>query len=372
MDPDLGKNPIVGDGLSFVNAGPQDACERLGAGRLMELRLAPQEIGAMDWFERITGFPEAGYAETQAALSVVGGRLRSAHSDRACEVGELEIPSLADLRQRVGAVAGKPGAQAKLSTLQGDVRRLHGQPLNRQALFQVASQFNLLEMATPELTPEHGVTLYQDDRTQGPACAIAAGAATIYRNYLVPLAGGTGQSAVRQIDCLADMGRALGGDGHSLWDMRNGYALCTQQGLAAIDARMEAMSAAELDQLRGLLRIGLQWDVEVTEASTPGQRVSQAFCSALPVAYTDVAPAKWERFATLVLEAAYEATLLAAVLNRERTGCPTVFLTSLGGGAFGNPPQWIEAAMARALQAVSGFDLDVRVVSFGGAGKAAK
>lgn len=319
----------------------------------------------MDWFERITGFQEAGYVETQAALSVVGGRLRSTQSDRACWVGELEMPSLADLRQRAGVVAGRPGAQAKLSTLQGDVRRLHGQPLNSQALFQVASQFNLLEMATPDLTPEDGVTGYQDDRTQGPACAIAAGAATIYRNYLVPLAGGIGQTRERQIDCLAGIGQALGGQGHKLWEMRNGYALCSQAGLAAIDARMAAMSADELDQLRGLLRIGLHWDVEVTEAPAPGQRVSQALCSALPVAYSDVAPKRWERFATLVLEAAYEATLLAAVLNRERTGCPTVFLTSLGGGAFGNPPQWIEAALAHALQAVGGFDLDVRVVSFG-------
>ena len=47
----------------------------------------------------------------------------------------------------------------------------------------MASQFNLLEMTAPSITPEHGVARYQLDRTQGPACAIAAGAATIYRNY---------------------------------------------------------------------------------------------------------------------------------------------------------------------------------------------
>lgn len=326
----------------------------------------------MDWFERITGFSETGYSETRAALSVVGGRLRSAHNDRACWVGELELPSLAELRERTAHLVDQSGAQPTLSALQGDVRRLHGQPLNSQALFQVASQFNLLEMAAPDLTPEDGVTRYQDDRTQGPACAISAGAATIYRNYLAPVAGGTGQTRERQIDCLADIGQALGGEAQQLWEMRNGYALCSEQGLAIIDTRMAAMSAGELDQLRGLLRIGLHWDVEVTEAPAPGQRVSQAFCSALPVAYSAVPVPKWERFATLVLEAAYEATLLAAVLNRERTGCPTVFLTSLGGGAFRNPPEWIDAAMAHAMQAVRGSELDVRVVSFGGASKAAK
>ena len=319
----------------------------------------------MDWFERITGFVEGSYGDTQAALRVVDGRLRTDQSARAFWVGELETPSLAELRQRVQGIARKPG-ELKLSTLQGDVRRLHGQPLNSQALFQVASQFNLLEMANPDLTPEDGVTRYQDDRTQGPACAIAAGAATIYRNYLVPVAGGRGQSAARQIDCLADIAQALGGAGQ-LWEMRNGYALCSQQGLKTIDARLSAMSAQELDQFRGLLRIGLHSNVEVTEAATPEQRVSQAFCSALPVAYSSVAPQHWERFATLVLEAAYEATLLAAVLNREQTGCPTVFLTNLGGGAFGNPQQWIESAMAHAFEAVRGCDVDVRRVSFGGA-----
>ena len=78
------------------------------------------------------------------------------------------------------------------------------------ALFQVASQFNLLEMTGPEVSPEDGITRYQHDRTQGPACAIAAGAATIYRNYFAPVGGGHGQTAKRQFDGLADLGEALG------------------------------------------------------------------------------------------------------------------------------------------------------------------
>lgn len=321
----------------------------------------------MDWFERITGFAEGSYDDIRAALSVVDGKLRSVHGGRACFVGELETPSLAQLRERTHGIAGRAGAEPKLSTLQGDVRRLHCQPLNSQALFQVASQFNLLEMASPDRTPEDGVTRYQDDRTRGPACAIAAGAATIYRNYLGPVGGGTGQTRERQIDCLAGIGQALGNEDGAFWDMRNGYALCSAAGLASIDKQLGAVSPAQLDQLRGLLRIGLHWDVEVTEAPAPGQRVSQAFCSALPVAYSSVPPQQWRRFATLVLEAAYEATLLAGVLNRERTGCPTVFLTSLGGGAFGNPVEWIEAARTSALrsESVRGCELDVRLVSFG-------
>jgi hypothetical protein len=55
----------------------------------------------------------------------------------------------------------------------GDVWRMHLLPENAGALFQLASQFNLLEMTGPEVTPENGVvTIYQHDHTQGPACAI--------------------------------------------------------------------------------------------------------------------------------------------------------------------------------------------------------
>lgn len=86
---------------------------------------------------------------------------------------------------------------------------MHRAPENVRALFQVASQFNLLEMVSPQVTPEDGVTRYQDDQTQGPACAIAAGAATIYRNYFVPVGGSYGQTTERQLDGLADIGVAL-------------------------------------------------------------------------------------------------------------------------------------------------------------------
>src|SRR6202790_4074637 len=86
---------------------------------------------------------------------------------------------------------------------------MHRSPENTGALFQVASQFNLLEMVSPTVTPEQGVARYQNDHTQGPACAIAAGAATIYRNYFAPVGGSYGQAADRQLDGLADLGEAL-------------------------------------------------------------------------------------------------------------------------------------------------------------------
>lgn len=83
-----------------------------------------------------------------------------------------------------------------------------------------------------------------------------------------------------------------------------------------------------------------------------------------PVSYTNVPLARWQAFASLVLEGAYEATLWAAVLNAQRTGSHVLFLTHLGGGAFGNDRTWSDAAMRRALHRVRGLDLDARIVSY--------
>ena len=38
-------------------------------------------------------------------------------------------------------------------------------------------------MADSDITPEHGITIYKDDFTQGPVCAMACPYGTLYRNY---------------------------------------------------------------------------------------------------------------------------------------------------------------------------------------------
>ena len=323
----------------------------------------------MDWFETLTGFRESGYAETRERLEVKEGRLHSRVNGASYAVGQLELVSLQTLRDRMKTGEG-PSGQLKVSIVKGDVRRMHQSADNAGALFQVASQFNLLEMVSPSVSPEQGVTRYQGDHTQGPACAIAAGAATIYRNYFVPLADGHGQTERRQLDGLADVGAALSlalaRPVADLWTMRNGYALATQGGLEAISQHLTTLTPDQLDELRGWLRIGVQSDAEVTEAAGPNRPlISQAFCSALPVAYSRVPADYWASFAQFVLEAAYEATLRVAVLNARRGASNVVFLTLLGGGAFGNQSSWIYAGMQRALRLMRPYDLDVRLVSYG-------
>jgi hypothetical protein len=327
----------------------------------------------VNWFERLTGFVEGEYEDTQRKLEVDGTRLRSRVNGRSYGIGELELVSLQALRERVLGRGLLPG-RLRIRVMMGDVRRLHRSPEFAGATFQVASQFNLLEMISPGVTPEHGVSRYENDRTQGPACAIAGGAATIYRNYFAPVNGAVGQTSARQLDGLADVGAALskilGVPVGALWSMRNGYALCSRTGLDGIGDWMESSMPDAIDAVRGKLRVGVHRDVEVTD-STAGEEgghppvVSQVFCSALPVAYSDVPPIHWRAFATLVLEAAYEATMWAALECHQRGGSNVVLLTSLGGGAFGNGEEWIMGAMRRAFRLAAEFDLDVRVVSYG-------
>jgi hypothetical protein len=314
------------------------------------------------WFENLTGFREETPQQVRKNITVNGELLRSLVNGREFICGSLETPSLADLRARV---VGIQDCSGKISVCEeiADVKQLHMDASNAGSLFQVASQFNLLEMVSPNVTPEHGIGGYENDHTQGPACAVAAGAGTIFRNYFAEVNGKTGQTTADQIDCLVDLGRALGNsDGH-LWEMKNGYVLPTDTGLQEITLEIRTASETVIDDFRKLLRIGIQWNTQVTLGDAH-HTVSQAYCSALPVAYTRHPSGNWAAFAQLVLEASYEATLCTALVNYFQTGNNRVYLTLLGGGAFGNETAWITAAIKRALDLFKEFDLEVVIVSY--------
>jgi hypothetical protein len=322
------------------------------------------------WFERLTGFPEISPQQVRLNLVVDGDLLKSLVNGQEMACGQLETPSLSELRARVRSLLGstQPSSQQVIGRISvreviADVQSLHIDRSNAGALFQVASQFNLLEMVNPQVTPEQGVGIYEQDRTQGPACAIAAGAGTIYRNYFALVNGQIGQSARHQIDCLADIGTALGNTKNCLWEMKNGYALASQEGLLEINNRLQSASEQELDELRQLLRVGIQWQTQVTLSASQHQ-VSQVYCSALPVAYSPHPADLWQGFARLILEAAYEATICVAILNAHHTGNHQLFLTLLGGGAFGNENSWIVNSIQRALHLYQSNDLDVAIVSY--------
>jgi hypothetical protein len=220
------------------------------------------------------------------------------------QAGRFSTPSLAELRGVAASVGmlTEAGATIKGRTslvvehlATRDIFELHNREEYAGATFMAASQFNCLEFPHPDVTPEQGVTNYVYDGTQGPACALAAPAATVARNYFVPTNGRVGQTADNQLNNLAELLASLRptadeeGDleAEELVRVRNGYTMSDTTSLTALNGRIA--SAPSRDALLGRLRIGLHENVEVPwgprrfdfiEASSR-QRVSQTFCSAL-------------------------------------------------------------------------------------------
>ena len=315
------------------------------------------------WFEQLTGFKEESPKYVRSNLRIKGNDFVSLRNSRRFSFGKLEIPTLEELKNRCSNISDF-NAEIQVEEIVADVQELHSQEENSNALFQAASQFNLLEMVSPAITPEQGIDRYEFDYTQGPACAIACGAGTIYRNYFAEVNGQIGQSANNQIDCLKLVGKELKSEELNLWKMKNGYALINQNGLLTINKKIAEFNELERENLKEKLKTGIQWNTEVTKSNTK-HKVSQIYCSALPVAYSQIEPFYWEYFARVILEATYESTLLAGVLNMENNKSNKVFLTLVGGGAFGNEEYWILESMQKAIRKFKNVPLDIRIVSYG-------
>ena len=313
------------------------------------------------WFENLVGFSEENPEQVRKNLMIQGDLLVSTVNGKSYQFGRLEIPTLSELRDKVPFEVYKD--TISISEIFGNVQLMHKDKNNFGAVFQAASQFNLLEMVNPYITPESGISNYQFDLTQGPACAIACGAGTIYRNYFVPLGDQIGQTLHVQVDCLEEIGKALQNEELRLWNMKNGYALANENGLKHISNTLKNLSLEDYNALKGLLKIGIQWDTEVTNAEEK-QIVTQVYCSALPVSYTLIDSSYWESFARLILEATYEATFCTALLNYNHTGNNQLFLTLVGGGAFGNDIAWIFDAIEHAVIKFKHTPLNVKIVSY--------
>jgi len=280
------------------------------------------------------------------------------------QVGDLTTPTLDSIRSKVKAMRAtrlqKPNS---INEIVADVQDLYTMPENDGALFQVASQFNALEMANPDLTPEDGVTIYEDDHTQGPASAIACGAATIYRNYFHP-----------PINTLHRVEEFLHNNTHQYWVMKNGYAIINYEKLDELTLRFSKQKIQANDislrefyaaiSTRKVMEELMEFPLQENTTVTLGMHnhfnhVDQIFCSALPVAYNEEPnDPRYQPLAELILRAAYEATLSMAYLKNKK-----VYLTLLGGGAFGNKEEWIINALEEALRAFHHQDLKISIVS---------
>jgi hypothetical protein len=270
---------------------------------------------------------------------------------------------------------GYTSVELDKSHVVADSRALH--LLHPNAFFQAASQLNCLEFANPGAAPELGIRGYEDDRTQGPACAAACAgaAAAAFRNYLatvseetlaldpspiprgVPLVDNAtaaaappdadaryGQTKRRQLNGLRGLEAVLRNrpefGGKTPWAVRNGYVELTNDAPALMPllGDLLANDPAFARACLGAVRVGAHYDCEATDARRSGSLAtddgeggrppaspppspalcSQAFASACSVGYSRHPAALWEPLGRLVLRAAYEATFYAYVVHRCR------------------------------------------------------
>jgi len=214
----------------------------------------------------------------------------------------------------------------------------------------VASRFNCLESLSPEHPPKvHGVTTHANGENQGRACALACAVAMVFRHYFVPVKDQDGvetkgqRGGAQQINTLVDLAAALALQSRLFWEVRNGF-LCPSSLQSHIED-LDPMPEENWEELKGLVRIGLMRDAQVIFATgkeprsgaeplsrpTTARQVSQAFCGVGVEDLQGKVPAEeWEPLAKLTLEAAYEATLWAAVIDQVKKSCGCVWLTLLG------------------------------------------
>lgn len=304
------------------------------------------------WFEVLFGFNDRdarSFERSKARFEYTAPTLRA--STGIWRAGTFTTPTLAALRS---ATTIATAANIRFAFAVGNVATMHDAPENDGAVFQAASQFNCLEFVDDARTPADGVAVYVHDRTQGPACAMACAPGTVVRNYF---AG--------EVNTIRDAVAALGGG----VDVVNGYTRSDPARLARLEAVLSdpRRRAAAME----LVRVGVQRDTQVTctqrgsswYAATSGNVVTQVYVSAVSVSYSGLAASLWEPFARFVLEAAYEATLHVALHQcATRGGRVKVFLTSVGGGVFGNDARWIADAIRAALVKFRGAPLDVVLV----------
>lgn len=241
-----------------------------------------------------------------------------------------------------------------------DILSLHAKKPG--ATIQAASQFNCLEFVSANVTPEEGITGYAYDYTQGPACALACAAGTLYRNYMVNIREHTntdnvlyhhqintittknppkkndntaiiprdtvsslihvppqiGQNRHYQIHTLDTFETLLQNKDKQYFYVKNGYLQSTKEDLQRLNQYLATVD--DMDTLRKSIKVGVHSNVGVVlssrssrpSASVVVPRLTQVYCSAIPMNHF-IPDFLWEPLSCLILEAAYETTIWTGI-----------------------------------------------------------
>eukprot|EP01089_Gocevia_fonbrunei_P018558 TRINITY_DN6303_c0_g1_i1.p1 TRINITY_DN6303_c0_g1~~TRINITY_DN6303_c0_g1_i1.p1 ORF type:complete len:489 (-),score=94.01 TRINITY_DN6303_c0_g1_i1:24-1490(-) len=241
-----------------------------------------------------------------------------------------------------------------------DVSYLQSLKENVNALFQVASNFNGVEATSEKSSPEERNFTYRYifDPTQGPAASISAGAAAITRVHAPFYTLSTKstspdswkQKTSKQVNFLENLSEHF--------PIRNGYVLFSGNEPGKFPENLTKLEWAELLELSS---VGYHKDSQVVFGSKTSngdsynlvkdddQVIDQVFCAAVNINQGDSGrfnkrQNNAEQKCKFILDSAYEGSYMSAIKH----GKKKLFLTLIGGGAFGNNKAWIYEAILKA------------------------
>jgi hypothetical protein len=338
--------------------------------RLVELAFMTLWRPRSKFFEDLLGVPESEFRESEdlirRALSAPQ-TLTNLSNGKKWKGGILALPTLKSLRnQKVTKAGQKPGKLfvlcAEKDLRHVDIGHLQALPENQNALFQVASNFNGLELMSKfDSRAMLEVGSYIFDRTQGPFASISAGPGLLLRHYFPFYNPRTTPKDWRQ----KYMGRQLELLGETHLKTTNGY----------LELELDSIQK-ELDE--GLVKVAHHRDVQVAFGTVRGsehqflekeqQTIDQVFTATADLAphtngeVLEKHPLELEILVKKLLTASYEGTLRAALA----AGRQKVYLTLIGGGVFCNPPNWLGDVLEEQLPLITESGLTVLLNTYRG------
>lgn len=327
-----------------------------------------------DWFNNAFNFIETDYATTQQTFKRMFLN-ENKSSLNGIKVGKFTVIDNSTLLTTLKSLSQHNQSRytynvVSVENIVDDIVEIHKHKSSAKSTIQVASQLNCLEMVNYNVTPEEGITIYKNDRTQGPICAMSCPASLAYRNYLV-FNGLNGQTHDHQIDLSSKfMKYVLSFDDSIKYHVSNGYLLFDSENdliktnivLATPEVRRHAKS---------LIMVGSHTDSGVfVQFKLYEQTVNHVYCSGLPISYNYGSIRNvdlWDGLAEIFLDAMYENTLIVSCMNNAMNNVDApCYLTKIGGGVFSMKHSQIINAIQRACQTIAdaGIQLDVKIVHY--------
>lgn len=224
-------------------------------------------------------------------------------------------------------------------------------------VYQVASQFNALEIPHPGVKPSQGISAYPLDKSQGFVAACTTVPGTLVRNYWLPHKYGGSFSALDPLG-LTDV------NGYLIWGTDPSSTLNL---LAAGDLNDILIPAMIYTQVMGVCT-GSD-DPQNLEGFKASKLVHQIFSSSAPFnTYGNGGSEQLQlEIIEKILEAEYTGAIGLAIILKVQDGLlgipfdNAVNLTLVGDGALKNPMNVISKALLKALNKFKDVPLKIKI-----------